>query len=491
MKRKIFNLVLIILAAFIFSPVIGHAQTEDEYPIWVGEVQVTESNKNDVLGTSDEGATVVYNAEKNLLILNNANIKVGKKVDKDNHQTFRVAIYSTEDLNINIKGNNSLGEYDETKYTVDNWYVTDGYSINYGVWLENGNLTFVKSDGNGTLNIIDYSDGIKADDITFNNDFGKLKIDDRGSFPQEDVPPCAISASGDVVINGGLFELKSELQNGITANKVIINGGLIKIWTNSDKNTISSNDEIIIDDNLEVINAEYIKGSTSQLSVSNFDIDDGFVTIRETKKTIIYNSNGGSSVNSQEVSYGNKITKPTNPTKENYVFDGWYIDEQLSEQFDFNTTITNDITLYAKWREAGSFSYEFINGDKQELTIGNLKSFILKIDGDYSLFESLKIGDLELIKDEDYEVTEGSTVITFTDKGIAKLNTLSKGEYEILVKYSNDKEVKGKVILKSNVSPNSDIENPKTGDNYITYLIIVILSLIGIIGISYFNRKEI
>lgn len=130
------------------------------------------------------------------------------------------------------------------------------------------------------------------------------------------------------------------------------------------------------------------------------------------------------------------------------------------------------------------YSYEFLEGNNQELTIDDIKSFSLKIDGDYSLFQSLKVGNLELIKNEDYTVTEGSTVITFTDKGIAKLNTLSKGDHEILVTYTNNKEVKGKVIL------NSEIENPKTGDNYTTYLITGIISLIGVISISFYTRRK-
>ncbi|MBQ6936716.1 MAG: InlB B-repeat-containing protein, partial [Clostridia bacterium] len=40
--------------------------------------------------------------------------------------------------------------------------------------------------------------------------------------------------------------------------------------------------------------------------------------------------------------------KPTNPTKEGYIFDAWYYDDVI---FDFDTKITEDITLTAKWIE--------------------------------------------------------------------------------------------------------------------------------------------
>ena len=39
------------------------------------------------------------------------------------------------------------------------------------------------------------------------------------------------------------------------------------------------------------------------------------------------------------------------PTKEHYTFDGWYETATFDKKFDFNTPITNSMTLYAKWTE--------------------------------------------------------------------------------------------------------------------------------------------
>lgn len=69
-----------------------------------------------------------------------------------------------------------------------------------------------------------------------------------------------------------------------------------------------------------------------------------------TPRTINFNSNGGSEVNEQKVSYGDKVMVPAVPTKAGHTFGGWYTDSGLSQAFDFeNTTVTADITLYAKW----------------------------------------------------------------------------------------------------------------------------------------------
>ena len=68
--------------------------------------------------------------------------------------------------------------------------------------------------------------------------------------------------------------------------------------------------------------------------------------------TITFNSNDGTSVESQNVNAGEKLTEPTPaPTKEGFTFDGWYEDSTFSKKFDFNTPITDNMTLYAKWTE--------------------------------------------------------------------------------------------------------------------------------------------
>lgn len=64
-----------------------------------------------------------------------------------------------------------------------------------------------------------------------------------------------------------------------------------------------------------------------------------------------FDSNGGSYVPSQEILEGNKAKRPSNPVKDCYDFGGWYTDKALTKKYDFNTSVTSDITLYAKWIE--------------------------------------------------------------------------------------------------------------------------------------------
>ena len=67
------------------------------------------------------------------------------------------------------------------------------------------------------------------------------------------------------------------------------------------------------------------------------------------KYTVAFNTDGGTPVPpAQEVEYGLTATEPAAPEKTGYTFDGWYLGE-AEEPFDFDTTITSDITLTAKW----------------------------------------------------------------------------------------------------------------------------------------------
>jgi uncharacterized repeat protein (TIGR02543 family) len=71
-----------------------------------------------------------------------------------------------------------------------------------------------------------------------------------------------------------------------------------------------------------------------------------------TKYTVTFDTNGGSAVQSQSVEKGGDIIRPKAPTKTDYYFVAWYLDNELKTEINFaNFTVTADITLYAKWGE--------------------------------------------------------------------------------------------------------------------------------------------
>lgn len=73
----------------------------------------------------------------------------------------------------------------------------------------------------------------------------------------------------------------------------------------------------------------------------------------EVKKfTVTFNSKGGSTVATQTIEEGKTATKPTAPTRKGYTFKGWYTDDGVFvNRFNFDTEITENTNLYAKWEE--------------------------------------------------------------------------------------------------------------------------------------------
>ena len=69
----------------------------------------------------------------------------------------------------------------------------------------------------------------------------------------------------------------------------------------------------------------------------------------EVTYTVTFETNGGSAVSAQTVLTGQKATEPEIPTREGYQFAGWYSDSGLTTSYDFDSSVTGNVTLYAKW----------------------------------------------------------------------------------------------------------------------------------------------
>jgi len=78
-------------------------------------------------------------------------------------------------------------------------------------------------------------------------------------------------------------------------------------------------------------------------------------TKEEVKYTVKFVTGTDTLVPSQEVAKGEKIKKPADPKRDEFVFDGWYIED---EKWSFNGyVVTSDMTLVAKWTPAINKQY--------------------------------------------------------------------------------------------------------------------------------------
>ena len=80
----------------------------------------------------------------------------------------------------------------------------------------------------------------------------------------------------------------------------------------------------------------------------NYSIGAMALTWTQAQHTVTFDSNGGSPVPDQTVTAGDKATEPEDPTRDGYDFAGWYLCEV---KYDFDTPVTEDITLVARWTE--------------------------------------------------------------------------------------------------------------------------------------------
>ncbi len=106
---------------------------------------------------------------------------------------------------------------------------------------------------------------------------------------------------------------------------------------------------------ISAINCSYV--GTSSIYVGSrlafvFD-DDPF---QPQTHTVTFSTGSSTTIPSQIIESGQTALTPSNPTLEGYVFDCWSTSPTSRVPYDFNTPVTQDITLYAFWVETLVFT---------------------------------------------------------------------------------------------------------------------------------------
>jgi len=185
-------------------------------------------------------------------------------------------------------------------------------------------------------------------------------------------------------------------------------------------------------------------GENTVMSPEDADVTDVmnapsvvFSSAAPSTHTVTFETNDGSKVEALEVEDGAKATKPTDPTKEGYTFDGWYSDKELTKAFDFATAITADTTVYAKWTEEsteapadnGEVSKESPADNAMPTVIGNsideLKTLVLT-DEDIAALEAGE--DVKVY----FAVTDIASTIDATEKAkVEEATKAASADYSI------------------------------------------------------------
>ena len=184
-----------------------------------------------------------------------------------------------------------------------------------------------------------------------------------------------------------------------------------------------------------------------------------FILLNKKEYNITFDANGGSSVDSLVIEENGKIKEPEEPTKEGYVFVGWYLDGEL---YDFDEPVTGDIELEARWEKPAKVTGVELNKSKLELEVGEEAKLIATVSPKNAKDKSLtwKSSDKSVVTvDEDGNVKAvgaGIATITVTTKdGSFKAKaTITVSEKEEDKKDDEKEDKKDKTVKVKSVTLN-------------------------------------
>lgn len=107
--------------------------------------------------------------------------------------------------------------------------------------------------------------------------------------------------------------------------------------------------DAIAADKLNAIGFKIANDSSSK--AAELYIDDVIVRAPSDLVKVSFDTNGGSALSPVLGETGTKIIYPAAPTKDGYVFDGWYTDAACTTLYTGSVYPTANTTLYAKWSE--------------------------------------------------------------------------------------------------------------------------------------------
>jgi uncharacterized repeat protein (TIGR02543 family) len=134
---------------------------------------------------------------------------------------------------------------------------------------------------------------------------------------------------------------------------------------------VSSKEEISSsEDNTSNVGSSVDSSVSNSSEYSTSDSENGSSSVEDSSSaqtptvryyTVQFDTDGGTDIAAVQVKEGEKVVKPQDPTKSSsdgeYEFLGWYCGET---EWDFNNTVTEDMTLTAKWKKVDGYTNPFL-----------------------------------------------------------------------------------------------------------------------------------
>ena len=138
---------------------------------------------------------------------------------------------------------------------------------------------------------------------------------------------------------------------------------IVQIKSGKEADTITTDDvTFTVGNSKVVVGWTYLDGTPAASTITLAKQDVELIPIIEENIVWVkFDSKGGTAVNALYTQKNSTIIKPEDPTREGYVFKGWYTTENYSgNSFDFTQSITEDVQLYAKWQADKKVKYTVV-----------------------------------------------------------------------------------------------------------------------------------
>lgn len=89
-----------------------------------------------------------------------------------------------------------------------------------------------------------------------------------------------------------------------------------------------------------------------------------YTDVKAATFTVTFDPNNNKASWTTVVESGQKVAEPSSPSKYGYIFDGWYLNSINGSLYNFNTPVTSDITLVAKYRKNTNTNNNGTSGGK-------------------------------------------------------------------------------------------------------------------------------
>ena len=320
----------------------------------------------DELPTTAEWSNVglKYNYRTLLSVKNETSSSYGSRIDYTGHAARLLnAAEVIHSCGVSFAASEEYSDYFNTcMFLGENTNFSGNTNITRAYWLENA---YVKRyyEAWGIYSSSNYNayEGLRLSTYYVENDSNKY-----GVRPVIDIPKNKIAYGQNENDKYYItFDTNGGLEN--TSYVGVTKGSAV----GSVKDTTPAPGKIFIGWFTDVVDG--IRIGNDYVPESDITVYARYEVLTDSTYTVTFESNGGTSVDSRLVNKDTRVGTIPEPSRENYMFDGWYSDSEFTTKVDSRTIVSSDVTYYAKWLKTIALSsfpdvIEVHSGDSIDVT---------------------------------------------------------------------------------------------------------------------------